>query len=102
MQIIDAATNTIKDPETLKAEAVKDFSLLQRTLREAEFIGLDPEAQEATLKEAERLLFGPGLESSPKRQLLEFVKNLDVSTKVSEKTRQQTAAIIDKWNVPPF
>lgn len=90
----------IKDPETLKAEAIQSFALLQRTLREAEFISLDAEAQENTVKEAGRLLRNRYVEMTVKRQIVEFLKNLDVSSKITESTRQQVAHELQNWHNP--
>lgn len=88
--------------ESMKATAARNFAVLSRTLQQAEFISLLPEAQEATLEEAHSLLFGFCVPMTVKRQILEFLKALEMCPKIGVDNTNQIKQILEEWNIPKF
>ena len=84
------------------SELLRTFATLSRTLQMAQFISLEPEAQEATLAEAHALMFGQCVPFTVKRQLLEFLKVLETCPKVGEKATAMISKSLTEWNNPPF
>lgn len=88
---------TTKSPEQAQAEAISTFALLTRTLKVPEFIGLDEDAQLATLKEADNLLGGRLLCETSHRSLWAFVEMLARCHQVKPEPRQEAQRIIGMW-----
>ena len=85
-----------------KAVAARNFAIFSRTLQQAEFISLLPEAQEATLEEAHSLLFGQCVPMTVKRQLLEFLKALEMCPKIGPDNTNRIKQTLELWDTPRF
>ena len=88
--------------EEEKAVAARNFAIFSRTLQQAEFIGLLPEAQEATLEEAHSLLFGQCVPMTVKRQLLELLKALEMCPAVGTDNTHRIKQTLELWDTPRF
>ena len=91
-----------KDLESLKAEAESTLAVLVRTLQVDVFRSLLPDAQEATLEEVNSLLFVAYVPFTSKRQLLDFLKDLEMTPSIGEDNVNQIKQILEEWNIPRF
>jgi len=92
----------IECTEERKAELTRTFALLSTTLQQAQFISLLPEAQERTLEEAHDLLFGSCVPMTVKRQILEFLKALELCPKVGPANTIRIKQSLEEWEIPKF